>query len=127
MGKQCGCGCRAGKVKNQTPKVSPSDEKPKPKTGRTKQRAKYNARISSSPADLHDYESLTIDSNASSRKQLPIHQKYESYWISMGPGSRTFRADFNEDLLHQRSHHQTFKPQQGQIHYDRHLKLDDLI
>uniref|UniRef100_A0A6G3MKP1 40S ribosomal protein S30 (Trinotate prediction) n=1 Tax=Henneguya salminicola TaxID=69463 RepID=A0A6G3MKP1_HENSL len=43
-GKLHGSLSRAGKVKNQTKKV-PKTEKPKPKTGRCKQRLKYNRRF----------------------------------------------------------------------------------
>lgn len=43
-GKVHGSLARAGKVRNQTPKV-PKQEKPKKKTGRAAQRAKYNRRF----------------------------------------------------------------------------------
>ncbi|KNC55994.1 uncharacterized protein AMSG_02007 [Thecamonas trahens ATCC 50062] len=44
MGKVHGGLARAGKVKNQTPKVEPT-EKTKPKTGRAKKRELYTKRF----------------------------------------------------------------------------------
>lgn len=44
MGKVCGCGCRAGKVKSQTPKV-PKKEKEGKEQGRAKMRSKFNQRM----------------------------------------------------------------------------------
>ncbi|CRG98661.1 40S ribosomal protein S30, putative [Plasmodium relictum] len=47
MGKVHGSLARAGKVKNQTPKV-PKQDKKKPLTGRAKKRQLYNRRFSDS-------------------------------------------------------------------------------
>ncbi|CRG94392.1 40S ribosomal protein S30, putative [Plasmodium gallinaceum] len=47
MGKVHGSLARAGKVKNQTPKV-PKQDKRKPLTGRAKKRQLYNRRFSDS-------------------------------------------------------------------------------
>jgi small subunit ribosomal protein S30e len=44
-GKVHGGLARAGKVKGQTPKVEPREDKKKPKTGRAKKRLAYNRRF----------------------------------------------------------------------------------
>ncbi|KLO07829.1 40S ribosomal protein S30-like protein [Schizopora paradoxa] len=45
MGKVHGSLSRAGKVKNQTPKVAPQEDKPKKLQGRAKKRDQYNKRF----------------------------------------------------------------------------------
>lgn len=44
MGKQHGSIAQSGKVRNQTPKVAPTEKKKKP-TGRAKRRMQYNRRF----------------------------------------------------------------------------------
>ena len=45
MGKLHGSIAQAGKVRNQTPKVAPSEEKKKKLNGRAKRRQQYNRRF----------------------------------------------------------------------------------
>ncbi|KAK9894545.1 ribosomal protein S30 [Cystobasidium minutum MCA 4210] len=45
MGKVHGSLARAGKVKSQTPKVAPQEDKPKKLQGRAKKRIQYNKRF----------------------------------------------------------------------------------
>jgi small subunit ribosomal protein S30e len=47
MGKVHGSLARAGKVRNQTPKVAKAEEKGKSKTGRAKKRFLFNQRFAS--------------------------------------------------------------------------------
>jgi len=108
MGKQSGCGCRAGKVKNATPKVSVVDL-PKKKTGRAAQRRKYNRHNNINPTDKminhNDQKYSDIDSAARKQKDFIIKDQ-TFFWIALGSGSRTHPAEFNHDLLNQRTHHQ---------------------
>ena len=50
MGKVHGSLARAGKVRNQTPKVAPQEDKKKQPTGRKKKRVTYNKRFLTTPA-----------------------------------------------------------------------------
>ena len=49
MGKVHGSLARAGKVRNQTPKVAPAEDKKKAPTGRKKKRVTYNKRFLTTP------------------------------------------------------------------------------
>ncbi|WP_411026906.1 30S ribosomal protein S30e, partial [Salmonella sp. s55044] len=48
-GKVHGSLARAGKVRGQTPKVDPQEDKKKPKVGRAKRRMQYNRRVNVAP------------------------------------------------------------------------------
>jgi len=57
MGKQHGSLARAGKVKNQTPRVDCCLEKPKKPRGRALKRMKYNKRLTTNkPSPNANYE-----------------------------------------------------------------------
>jgi small subunit ribosomal protein S30e len=117
MGKVCGCGCRAGKVKNQTPKVE-RQEKEKKETGRANMRSKFNKRQSNStPFAVVEKvidNKLDFATRKSCSKFFVFYEgsqkaTHSDYFIPLKDSSRTFRTEYNNDLAFQRSHSQKSK------------------
>lgn len=106
MGKQTGCGARAGKVKRHTPKVEESAKKPQPRSGRAAKRNKLAHQVAANEGGISFNSHSKID-------------KFGSFPSDCQPSSRDPNADMWDKKLHNQKKTTTgsFRQSHGRTHH----------